>query len=60
MIYYYKGESSGRLKNANKIEMLLCAALGTVSHQHGFEVCSVHCRSGNMLKNDRALLKHLP
>ena len=34
---------------------VLCGAVGTASHQHGLEVCTVYGISGTVLKDDKAL-----
>jgi len=41
------------------METVLCAAVGTASHQHVLEACTVYGRSGAMLKNDKAVLNQL-
>ena len=40
-----------------KNETLPCAAVGTASHQHGLEACTVYGRSGTVLSNDKAVPK---
>jgi hypothetical protein len=37
------------------IETVLCTAVGTASHQHGLEACTVCGRPGNVLKDDKAV-----
>jgi hypothetical protein len=46
------GGLNEKLKIARKkIDVLLCAAVGTANHQHGLEARTVHGRHANMLKN---------
>lgn len=54
--YTYKARSNENIKNVKKIKIVLCAAACTASHQHGLEAYTVHGRSGNMLKNDKAVI----
>jgi hypothetical protein len=42
-------------EKCKKVKTLLCAAVGTEHHQHGFEACTVHGRSGSMSRNDTAV-----
>jgi hypothetical protein len=43
----------------SKFQILLCATVGTASHQLGLEVCTMYGISGNMLKDDKAIYKWL-
>jgi len=37
------------------METVLCAAVGTASHQHQLAACTVYGRSGSVLKNKKAV-----
>jgi len=41
---------------AQKTEPLVCTAVGAAYHCHGLEGCAVCSISGNMLKNNKAVM----
>lgn len=45
----YEDESNESVTRAKKIDILLFAAVGTASHQHGLEACTEYGRSADML-----------
>jgi hypothetical protein len=54
-----KGDSTGKLKCANKMNYLLFSAADTVSCQHRLEACTVDGGSGNVLKIEQAILNYV-
>jgi hypothetical protein len=54
-----KGDSTGNLKCAKKINFLLYSAADTVSCQHRLEACTVDGGSGTVLKIEQAILNYL-
>ena len=55
--YYIRVGQVKILEVQNKIETLMCAAVGATSQQHGSDAHTVCGRSGTMLKNDKAVPK---